>query len=60
MPRPPTDELEANPHYQRSVANLEAFFAAVPDMRAGHDIVAGEVDECLEVLNPSQIVTPWP
>lgn len=58
MPRPPREQWEANPHYRRSVANLEAFFAAVPAMRTGHDIVAGEVDECLEALKQS-FVSNW-
>ncbi|UXJ50284.1 sulfotransferase family protein [Pseudomonas citronellolis] len=58
MPRPPREQWANNPHYQRSVANLEAFFTAVPEMRAGHDIVAGEVDECLEVLKQS-FVSNW-
>jgi len=31
-------------------ASLEAFYQAVPQMRAMHNMVADEVDECLEVL----------
>ena len=57
-PRPPRAQWAADADYQRSVANLEAFFAAAPEMRAGHDIVADEVDECLNVLRQS-FVSNW-
>lgn len=50
MARPPRDTWDANPLYQATVANLEAFYAALPHFRAIHNMVAGEVDECLEVL----------
>jgi hypothetical protein len=50
MPRPPRDTWESNPYFQAVTANLKAFFEAVPEMRAMHDMVADEVDECLEVL----------
>ena len=50
MPRPPRQEWDSNPHYQTVVANLDAFFAAAPQMRAAHEMTAHEVDECLEVL----------
>ena len=47
--RPPRETWAANPSFKTTVANLEAFFAAMPDMRKAHDMVADEVDECLEV-----------
>jgi hypothetical protein len=50
MPRPPRDSWPANPLYQGVVAGLEQFFAEAPAMRAAHNIVADQVDECLEVL----------
>lgn len=50
MPRPPRATWEANPQYQSIVAGLEAFFAAAPQLRAAHNMVADEVDECLEVM----------
>jgi hypothetical protein len=41
----------SNPHYLQTVANLKAFFdAAPPAFRIAHEMVADEVDECLEVL----------
>lgn len=50
MPRPPRESWPDNPLYQGVVAGLEAFFAQAPAMRAAHNIVADQVDECLEVL----------
>ena len=50
MPRPPRETWEANPHFQRTEAILEAIFAANPRMRAAHNIVAEEVDECMEIM----------
>ena len=53
MVRPPRERWESVPAYRASVANLEAFFAAMPQMRKAHDMVADEPDECLEVLRQS-------
>ncbi len=50
MPRPPRDTWASNPHFQRTEAILEAMFAANPRMRAAHNIVAEEVDECMEIM----------
>ncbi len=50
MPRPPQDTWAANPLYQAVVAGLETFFESAPQMRAAHNIVASDVDECLEVM----------
>jgi hypothetical protein len=50
MPRPPRESWESNPSYRATVGGIEAFFAGAPQMRAAHDMVAGDVDECLEVL----------
>jgi hypothetical protein len=53
MVRPPRETWEALPAFRASVANMEAFFAAMPEMRKAHDMVADEPDECLEVLRQS-------
>jgi hypothetical protein len=53
QPRPPRETWESNPAYQASVAGLKIFFEIMPEMRKAHDIVADEVDECLEVLRQS-------
>jgi len=50
MPRPPRSEWETNRWYQACVAGLDEFFAAVPGLRAAHDLRADDVDECLDVL----------
>ena len=47
--RPPRATWASNPCFKATVANLESFFAAMPEMRKAHDMVADEVDECLEV-----------
>ena len=53
MPRPPREQWADNAHYQATVAGLDAFFRAAPEMRAAHEMTAHEVDECLEVLKQS-------
>lgn len=53
MPRPARAHWETNCHYQATVANLDAFYRAAPEMRAAHEMTAHEVDECLEVLKQS-------
>jgi hypothetical protein len=53
MVRPPRQSWDGLPAYRASVTNLEAFFAAMPEMRKAHDMVADEPDECLEVLRQS-------
>src|SRR5579859_7300652 len=50
MVRPGRETWPSHPAYQASVASLERFFTIMPDMRKAHDMVAGEVEECLEVL----------
>jgi hypothetical protein len=50
MPRPPHATWQDNPHFQRTEAILEALFQANPRMRAAHNIVADEVDECMEIM----------
>ena len=53
MVRPPRSIWESNPAYRASVAALEAYFKIMPEMRKAHDMVADEVDECLDVLRQS-------
>ena len=50
MPRPPRERWEQDPLYRSVVDGLEAFFRSAPQMRAAHNIVAEDLDECLEVL----------
>ena len=53
MVRPAKETWASNPAYQASVAGLEAYFKIMPEMRKAHEMVAGEVEECLEVLRQS-------
>ena len=53
MMRPPRASWPDIPEYRASIAALESFFEVMPEMRTAHDIVADEVDECLEVLRQS-------
>ena len=53
MIRPPRESWQTLPAFRATVANLDAFFAAMPEMRKAHDMVADEPDECLEVLRQS-------
>lgn len=58
MIRPPRECWESHPAFRATVANLNAFFAAMPEMRKAHDMVADEPDECLEVLRQSFVSNP--
>lgn len=53
MIRPPRECWESHHAFRATVTNLDAFFAAMPEMRKAHDMVADEPDECLEVLRQS-------
>jgi sulfotransferase family protein len=55
MVRPARATWASNPAYQASVAGLETYFKIMPEMRKAHEMVAGEVEECLEVLRQSFI-----
>jgi hypothetical protein len=50
MVRPPREQWASMPEYHRSVDRLNAWFEAVPQFRARHDMAADDVDECIEVL----------
>jgi hypothetical protein len=59
MPRPPRETWEGHPQFQAAVARLNARFAATPDLRAAHNMVAEEVDEDLGVLGQSFVSNIW-
>jgi hypothetical protein len=50
MVRPPREQWASMPEYHRCVDRLNAWFEAVPQFRARHDMAADDVDECIEVL----------
>jgi hypothetical protein len=59
MPRPPRESWGDNQHFRAMVAELEAWYAAKPNMRAAHNMVAEEVDECLEILRQTFVSNRW-
>jgi hypothetical protein len=59
QPRPPRETWRGHAQFQATAAGLEAFFEAAPEMRAAHNIVADEVDECLEILKQSFCSNLW-
>lgn len=59
MPRPPRETWAAHPEFLKSVAALDARYAAAPQKRAAHNIVAEEVHECCMVLRQSFVSNLW-
>ena len=59
MPRPPIDTWKDYPQYQRTVAALEAQYAAAPEKRASHFRAAEEVHECCMLLRHSFVSNLW-
>ena len=50
MPRPPIEQWANYPEFRKSVANLDAHYAASPESRAAHHRAAAEVHECCMIL----------
>ena len=50
MPRPRAENWADYPQFRRSLADLEAHYAAAPEARAAHNRAAAEVHECCMVL----------
>ena len=59
MPRPPRETWESYPQFQKTVAALEAQYAAAPEQRAAHYQAAEEVHECCMVLRQSFVSNLW-
>ena len=59
MPRPPRETWDSYPQFQKTVAQLEAQYAAVPGHRAAHHRAAEEVHECCMVLWHSFCSNIW-
>lgn len=59
MPRPPRETWAKIPEFQKSVAALEARYAAAPKKRAAHNVMAEEVHECCMVLRQSFVSNLW-
>ncbi len=64
--RPPRRRWRSHPLYQNSVAALDAMMQEQPMIGAVHEMVAGEADECLNIMRqsfisnmfPSQLIVP--
>ena len=50
MPRPPIESWGDYPQFRKSVAGLDAHYAATPEARAAHHRAAEEVHECCMIL----------
>ncbi len=50
MPRPPIADWADYPEFRKSLADLEAHYAASPQSRAAHNRAAAEVHECCMIL----------
>lgn len=59
MPRPPIETWKNHPQFQKSVATLEAQYAAAPEKRAAHYRAAEEVHECCMALRQSFVSNLW-
>lgn len=59
MPRPPMESWGEYPQYRKTVAALDAQYAATPDAKAAHFRAAEEVHECCMVLRQSFVSNLW-
>ena len=59
MPRPPIETWGDYPEFRKSVAQLDAQYAATPDAKAAHFRAAEEVHECCMVLRQSFVSNLW-
>lgn len=59
MPRPPIETWGDYPEFRKTVAQLEAQYAAAPDAKAAHFRAAEEVHECCMVLRQSFVSNLW-
>jgi len=59
MPRPPMATWGDYPQFRKSVAALDAQYAAAPDSKAAHFRAAEEVHECCMVMRQSFLSNLW-
>jgi Sulfotransferase family len=59
MPRPPIEAWGDYPEFRKSVADLDAHYAAAPDSRAAHHRAAAEVHECCMLLRQGFVSNLW-
>jgi hypothetical protein len=58
-PRPPIGTWHEYPEFRRTVANLDAQYAAAPEGKAAHYRAAEEVHECCMLLRQSFVSNLW-
>lgn len=59
MPRPPMETWGDYPEFRKTVAQLDAQYAATPNAKAAHFRAAEEVHECCMVLRQSFVSNLW-
>lgn len=59
MPRPPIELWPEYPQFRKSVAGIDAHYAALPHTRVAHDRAAEEVHECCMMLRQSFVSNLW-
>jgi len=59
MPRPPIETWKDYPEFQKTVAMLEARYAASPGKRAAHNVLAEEVHECCMLMRQAFVSNIW-
>jgi len=59
MPRPPIETWASYPEFQKTVADIEARYAAAPEQRAAHHRAAEEVHECCMLLWHGFVSNIW-
>jgi len=59
MPRPPIETWTSYPQFQKTVATIEAQYAAAPQQRAAHFLAAEEVHECCMILRQGFVSNLW-
>jgi hypothetical protein len=59
MPRPPRESWPDSRWFRKEVDELNARFGATPELRAAHNMVAEEIDECLWLQRQSFVSHMW-
>lgn len=59
MPRPPRDTWSSHPLFMQEIERLQAHFTVSPQLRAAHNLVAEDVEECLWVQRQSFVSNFW-
>lgn len=58
-PRPPRDTWERDPAFQQDLERMRVRYAETPQLRAAHELVAEDVEECLWIQRQSFVSNFW-